>query len=183
MQFYHKICINLHKCVEFLKFWLVYPFPSILVIASNSHLFPDTLKNSHILFFIRSPQLLFGEFLLSTIDHVGQRPIPTACLHHRIQAFIPVPYSVLPRLWTVREWNKTSRNFEGQNPHSSSSNRGDDSSSSCGNILTRLFLPKRVAMFPASWIPSELPFFLVFPVVLFLLSLTLGAASLQYQVD
>lgn len=72
---------------------------------------------------------------------------------------------VSSRLSTGNESSKELRNFEGQNPRSSGS-RGGDSSGSCGNILARLFLHKYVAVFPASWLPSELPCFLVFPMSL-----------------
>lgn len=169
-------CETVYKYIEFSKQCLAYPFPSTLVIASNCLRLSRHLKNSPILFFIISPQFPFCEFSLLHFWSFGQLSFSRSCFSHGTQAFLQASSHsqgqhetqaqwarCLPlELWTVSERNKESRNFESQNPHSSS-NRGDDSSGSCGNTLARLFLHKCVAMFPASWFPSERPCLLVFP--------------------
>lgn len=114
-------------------------------------------RPSHVFFFIMPPSFLSVNSLSSTLAHLPSPWNPTLPTKPLLD--------VSSRLWTGSKSNKELRNFEGQNSRSSSS-RGGDSSGSCGNILARLFLHKYVAVFPASWLPSELPCFLVFPMSL-----------------
>lgn len=159
-----------YKCIEFSK--TLFRLPLSFHSGNCSSLFVsfETLKTFSYITLHHASQLPFCELpvfqawspALTLEPNPSYKPLLPAWDGGETQAH---HLDASSRLWTGSESNKELRNFEGQNPHSSGS-RGDDSSDSCGNTLAGLFLHKYVAVFPASWLPSELPCFLAFPMSL-----------------